>query len=244
MSDQSELEDGPIPSSKNNRQHTAMLRELKKKVLHGKVEITELPEGITPHMLFNSSPSADSSHTLPIDQRVDSVQEALVANGLTITQFIRSTCASEAMSQRLTRDPTYRPTVELMMDIANARAWAKEAATKMLLNEAKNMQSNGALFTAEQRVKNAGSFESGTAATIVEFGPPDGKGVEAIDEALDLEKYLEAVQNAPDIKLEDLILTPDDEEHLRKEFMFEAIKILSEQAGSNFKRFKKCKSDS
>ncbi|CUA69710.1 Gamma-tubulin complex component 4 [Rhizoctonia solani] len=92
---------------------------------------------------------------------------------------------------------------------------------------------------AEQRVKNAGTFESGTAATLVEFEPPDGKGPEAIDEALDLGKYLEAVENAADIKLDDLILTSDDEERLRKEFTYEAIKVLTEYAGSNFKRFKK-----
>ncbi|KAG8692629.1 hypothetical protein FRC11_003472, partial [Ceratobasidium sp. 423] len=84
------------------------------------------------------------------------------------------------------------------------------------------------------------SFESGTAATLVEFEAPDGKGPEAIDEALDLGKYLETVQNAPDIKLDHLILTLDDEEQPWKEFTFEAIKILTEYAGSNFKQFKKC----
>ncbi|KAH7333533.1 hypothetical protein B0J17DRAFT_721418 [Rhizoctonia solani] len=284
------------------------------------------------------------------------------------------------MSQQLIRDPDVQPSLEFMMDVANTRAWAKETATKLLLNEAKSMQSNGSLFTeskmspkwlkswspdrvysdleihmpylvsllrafledgkrpgicaethnttiatvgsiiwnarsrranyfakgfttylyssgahaatigvlnrlgistsystlldsleslgqsctevfqkvayqcrsfwmwdnvnfdsnvVEQRVKNAGSFESGTAATLVEYEPPNGKGPEAIDEALDLGKYLETVQNAPDIKLDDLILTSDDEEHLRGEFTYEAIKILTDYAGSNFKRFNK-----
>ncbi|QRV94684.1 hypothetical protein RhiJN_22702 [Ceratobasidium sp. AG-Ba] len=92
---------------------------------------------------------------------------------------------------------------------------------------------------AEQRIKNAGSFESGTASTIVELHPPPGCGPEAIDEALDLDKYLESVENAPDLEMSDVMPTPKDEEHLRNEFVYETINILVEHVGESFKRFKK-----
>ncbi|KAG9081479.1 hypothetical protein FS749_007629 [Ceratobasidium sp. UAMH 11750] len=92
---------------------------------------------------------------------------------------------------------------------------------------------------AEQRIKNAGSFESGTAATVVELHPPPDCGPEAIDEALDLDKYLSAVENAPDLKFSDVMPTPEDEQNLRDEFVYETINILVEHAGELFKRFKK-----
>ncbi|KAG8775483.1 hypothetical protein FRC12_001450 [Ceratobasidium sp. 428] len=91
----------------------------------------------------------------------------------------------------------------------------------------------------EQRIKNAGSFESGTAATIVELHPPPGCEPEAIDEALDLDKYLSAVENAPDLETADVVPTPEDEEHLRNEFVYETINMLVEHAGELFKQFKK-----
>ncbi|KAG9079287.1 hypothetical protein FS749_008636 [Ceratobasidium sp. UAMH 11750] len=92
---------------------------------------------------------------------------------------------------------------------------------------------------AEQRIKNAGSFESGTAATVVELHPPPDCGPEAIDKALDLDKYLSAVENAPDLKFSDVMPTPEDEQNLRNDFVYETINILVEHAGELFKRFKK-----
>ncbi|QRV84918.1 hypothetical protein RhiJN_12934 [Ceratobasidium sp. AG-Ba] len=92
---------------------------------------------------------------------------------------------------------------------------------------------------AEQRIKNAGSFESGTASTVVELHPPPGCGPEIIDEALDLDKYLESVENAPDLELSDIIPTLEDEQNLRNEFVYETINIVVEHAGEVFKRFKK-----
>ncbi|KAF8595258.1 hypothetical protein BDV93DRAFT_564577 [Ceratobasidium sp. AG-I] len=91
---------------------------------------------------------------------------------------------------------------------------------------------------AEQRIKNSGSFESGTAATIVELHPPPGYGTEAIDEALDLEKYLSAVEKAPDLAISDIIPTEEDVRNLRNEFTFETINVLTEHAGELFKQFK------
>ncbi|KAG8793251.1 hypothetical protein FRC12_003388 [Ceratobasidium sp. 428] len=58
------------------------------------------------------------------------------------------------------------------------------------------------------------SFESGTAATIVELHPPPDYEPEAINEALDIDKYLSAVENAPNLETVDVVPTPKDEEHL------------------------------
>ncbi|KAG8698973.1 hypothetical protein FRC08_005593 [Ceratobasidium sp. 394] len=91
---------------------------------------------------------------------------------------------------------------------------------------------------AEQRIKNAGSFESGTASTLVELHPPPGCEPEAIDEALDLDKYLDSIQNAPDLKLTDVMITTDDEKRLRDEFTFQTINVLVEHGGERFKRYK------
>ncbi|KAG9095979.1 hypothetical protein FRC06_009196, partial [Ceratobasidium sp. 370] len=92
---------------------------------------------------------------------------------------------------------------------------------------------------AEQRIKNAGSFESGTASTVVELHPPPDCGPEMIEEAVDLDKYLESVENAPDLELLDIIPTLEDEQNLRNEFIYETINIVIEHAGEVFKRFKK-----
>ncbi|KAG9086932.1 hypothetical protein FS749_003277 [Ceratobasidium sp. UAMH 11750] len=91
----------------------------------------------------------------------------------------------------------------------------------------------------EQRIKNSGSFESGTASTLVELHPPPGCEPEAIDEALDLDKYLNSIQNAPDLKLADVMITPEDEKQLRDEFAFQTINVLVEHGGERFKQYKK-----
>ncbi|KAG8684121.1 hypothetical protein FRC09_015614, partial [Ceratobasidium sp. 395] len=91
---------------------------------------------------------------------------------------------------------------------------------------------------AEQRMKNSGSFASGTAATLIELHPPPGCGPEAIDEALDLDKYLSSVEKAADLKIDDVAPTEEDMKNLRNEFVFETINVLVEHAGKLFKPFK------
>ncbi|KAG8740874.1 hypothetical protein FRC12_015852 [Ceratobasidium sp. 428] len=91
---------------------------------------------------------------------------------------------------------------------------------------------------AEQRIKNSGSFASGTAATLIELHPPPGCGPEAIDEALDLDKYLSSVEKAADLKIDDVTPTEEDMKNLRNEFVFETINVLVEHAGELFKPFK------
>ncbi|CAE6410155.1 unnamed protein product [Rhizoctonia solani] len=95
----------------------------------------------------------------------------------------------------------------------------------------------------EQRIKNAGSFESGTSASLVEFHPPPGCGPEAIDEALDPDKYLSALASAPDLKYSDVESTSEDRKNLRNEFAFEAIRILVEHGGDRFKQYKRVNLD-
>ena len=84
-------------------------------------------------------------------------------------------------------------------------------------------------------------FESGTAATIVELAPAPGTTEEDIDAALDINPYLQAQRDAPDLQLSDVMLTPDDESNLRKQFVWEAMKVLVEHGagGQGFKRYKK-----
>ncbi|KAG8728863.1 hypothetical protein FRC11_010069, partial [Ceratobasidium sp. 423] len=77
MSGTSGLEGGPNHSSNSPRKHAAIVRGLRKKVLHGQTEITELLEGIAPSTLFKYSPPTEPSHLPPIDQRINSVREAL-----------------------------------------------------------------------------------------------------------------------------------------------------------------------
>ncbi|EUC54316.1 hypothetical protein RSOL_037700 [Rhizoctonia solani AG-3 Rhs1AP] len=91
---------------------------------------------------------------------------------------------------------------------------------------------------AEQRIKNSGSFDNGTASSLVELEPPPGCEPEAIDEALDLDKYLSAVNSAPDLQLSDVEITAEDRKSLRREFAFEAINILVEYGGVRFKQYK------
>ena len=85
-----------------------------------------------------------------------------------------------------------------------------------------------------------GTFESGTASTLVELHPPPDSEPEAIDEALDLKKYMHSVQSAPDLELSDIMLTPEDATHLRDEFTYEAINILGKYGGGYFQRFRSC----
>ncbi|QRV79905.1 hypothetical protein RhiJN_07920 [Ceratobasidium sp. AG-Ba] len=92
---------------------------------------------------------------------------------------------------------------------------------------------------AEQRLKSPGLFESGTTATVIELHPPPGCDIEDIDKALDLDQYLASVNNAPDLKIEDVMPTLEDEKALRNEFIFETINILTDYAGDLFKKFKK-----
>ncbi|KAG8696143.1 hypothetical protein FRC08_007334 [Ceratobasidium sp. 394] len=95
--------------------------------------------------------------------------------------------------------------------------------------------------TVEQRIKNSGSFASGTAATVVELHPPPGCGPKAIDEALDLDIYVSSVENAADLTIDDVMPTKEDQQNLRNEFIFETINILVKHAGELFKPFKKSK---
>lgn len=87
----------------------------------------------------------------------------------------------------------------------------------------------------------SGSFESGTAATIVELQPPIGHGPEAIDIALDLDTYLTTLSSAPDLTISDLWLTAEDQAMIWEEFTFQAISILLDYGGESFKQYKKCK---
>jgi hypothetical protein len=75
---------------------------------------------------------------------------------------------------------------------------------------------------------------------LIELNPPPEHGPEAIDEALDLQKYLAAIESAPDLSLSDIEITSDNIKSLRDEFAFEAINVLTEYGGEHFKRYKKC----
>ncbi|QRW05895.1 hypothetical protein RhiLY_04894 [Ceratobasidium sp. AG-Ba] len=98
---------------------------------------------------------------------------------------------------------------------------------------------NFQLEPAEQRLRSSGSFESGTAATVIELHPPPGSGIDDIDNALDLDQYLASVKNAADLKIEDIMPTSEDEKALRNEFVSETINVLTDHAGDVFKEFKK-----
>lgn len=154
-SDVSEVLDSVFPDSKGPASDRARLRELRELAQNEGLGVAAHYPAVTAEMLFPSVPAkrrrvSSPDHPPTFYERIDTINQALEKNGLTLSEFVRTTCTHNYAAERARSEPGFQLYSGDAQEAENVRNWAKEIARYEVLRQAKQMETQHLFHTGSK----------------------------------------------------------------------------------------------
>lgn len=135
------------------------MRELRKRAQREGVGVASSLPSVTAQMLFpdlsNSTTSQTPStptlgHVPSLYERIDNVSEAFKQHGISLSDYVQSTCAYDYAAQRAKEEPGFKLSSQDALEAEKVRAWGRGIGLQTLLQEAKAMENQKLLHTGSE----------------------------------------------------------------------------------------------